>query len=94
MVSRGKSISHVFQRYLSTCILSRKKMNTDIAAMRIDYKLGVQLDADDLPVKDPMSLFEMWFTEAKDCKKIEEPNAMTLATCTRYFDCIVNETIN
>ena len=83
MVSRGKSVIHVFQRYLSTCILSRKKMNADIAVMRIDYKLGVQLDADCLPVKNPMSLFEMWFTEAKDCEKIEEPNAMTLATSTR-----------
>ena len=85
MVSRGKSISQVFQRYLSTCFsCTFTKMDVHLAAMRIDYKLGVQLDTENLPVKDPMSLFEIWFAEAKNFERIEEPNAMTLATCTRY----------
>jgi pyridoxine/pyridoxamine 5'-phosphate oxidase len=93
MISRGKSISQVFQRYLSSSILSHKKMDTDIATMRVDYKLDVRLDAEDLAEKDPMSLFETWFTEAKNCEKIEEPNAMTLATCTKYFDCTSSSNI-
>jgi pyridoxine/pyridoxamine 5'-phosphate oxidase len=60
-------------------------VDVNIAAMRIDYTLNSeQLDTDNLPVKDPISLFEIWFTEAKNCERIEEPNAMTLATGTRY----------
>lgn len=59
-------------------------VDVNIAAMRIDYTLNSeQLDTDNLPVKDPISLFEIWFTEAKNCERIEEPNAMTLATGTR-----------
>ncbi|CAB4008880.1 pyridoxamine 5 -phosphate oxidase [Paramuricea clavata] len=58
-------------------------VDVNIAAMRIDYTLSEQLDTDNLPVKDPISLFEIWFTEAKNCERIEEPNAMTLATGTR-----------
>ena len=86
MISRGKNIRQVFQRYLSTCFsLCNKMVDVNIAAMRIDYTLNSeQLDTDNLPVKDPISLFEIWFTEAKNCERIEEPNAMTLATGTRY----------
>ena len=59
-------------------------VDTSISGMRIDYNLGKQLDTEDLPVKNPISLFDIWFNEAKHCGKIEEPNAMTLATCTRF----------
>lgn len=88
MISHLKNIGAVFQRYLFTFSSLRCKMvdaiQTNIADMRIDYKHGSGLDTDDLTVKDPISLFQIWFAEAKNCERIEEANAMTLATSTRY----------
>ena len=93
MIFRVKHIRQLFQlrfkRYTATCskVDNSNKMvdtNTCIAGMRIDYTHDKQLDTENLPTKDPISLFQIWFTEAKDCEKIEEPNAMTLATSTRY----------
>ena len=75
-----------FKRYIATCLMSNvgnKMVDTNIAGMRINYTPDKQLDTENLPTKDPISLFQIWFTEAKDCGKIEEPNAMTLATSTR-----------
>ena len=83
MVLCGKF--RVVRRYLSSCIqLGKQMVDTNIAGMRIDYDVNAQLDTEDLPEKDPMKLFEIWFAEAKNCKRIEEPNAMTLATSTRF----------
>lgn len=60
-----------------------KMAKHDIASMRVDYKLGTRLDIENLQSTDPMRLFARWFEEAKNCNKIEEANAMTIATCTR-----------
>lgn len=54
-----------------------------VASMRTDYNLGRKLDADELEVKNPISLFEIWFDEAKNTEGIGEANAMTLATSTK-----------
>lgn len=74
---------------MTTCLTkadtSNKMVDTNIAGMRIDYNHDKHLDTENLPTKDPISLFQIWFTEAKDCEEIEEPNAMTLATSTRYY---------
>ena len=45
--------------------------------LRIDYTKGA-LDISDL-LEDPFEQFEKWFEQAKECK-VEEPNAMCLAT--------------
>ena len=52
---------------------------TDLAAIRKDYRLQslLEKDVDD----DPLKQFEKWFQHAMN-SGIEEPNAMTLATCT------------
>lgn len=51
-----------------------------LAELRKDYCLA-GLNEKDL-AKDPFRQFEKWFQEA-EAAKIEEPNAMTLATATR-----------
>ena len=55
----------------------------DVSSMRIDYNIGRKLDTEGLKVKNPISLFEIWFNEAKNTEGIGEVNAMTVATCTR-----------
>lgn len=37
----------------------------------------------DLPSKDPIELFKIWFEEAKASGKILESNAVCLSTCSR-----------
>lgn len=51
--------------------------NTDISSLRNDYKLKSLSQEDVGP--DPISFFSQWFEEAVEAK-IEEANAMTLAT--------------
>ncbi|XP_028392754.1 pyridoxine-5'-phosphate oxidase-like [Dendronephthya gigantea] len=82
MISRGGIIGQVIKRHLFTSY-SNKMVDTNISGMRIDYDPGKQLDTENLPAINPISLFDIWFNEAKNCDKIEEANAMTLATCTR-----------
>jgi len=41
------------------------------------------MDIDNLPSKDPMELFDLWFKEISSSEEVREPNAMTLATCNR-----------
>jgi pyridoxamine 5'-phosphate oxidase len=53
--------------------------NHDIAAMRKIYKLK-SLKEEDVNA-DPIKQFETWWKEAMD-SKVDEPNAMTLATST------------
>lgn len=53
-----------------------------IESMRITY--DVSSISDELRKKDPIELFHLWFQEAVQCPKIEEANAMTLATCSRF----------
>lgn len=54
-------------------------MNDSIADIRKDYKLKSLLEDDVLP--NPIDQFSVWWKEAID-SKIEEVNAMTLATAT------------
>ena len=53
-------------------------MQKDIADIRKDYKLRSLLESDVEP--DPIKQFQLWWNEAIK-SNIEEPNAMTLATC-------------
>lgn len=55
-------------------------MNREIADIRKDYKLKTLLEED--VDADPFKQFALWWTEAVN-SKIEEVNAMTLATATR-----------
>lgn len=50
-----------------------------VADIRKDYKLASLLESDVLP--DPLQQFERWWNQALD-SKIDEVNAMTLATST------------
>ena len=51
--------------------------------MRITY--DVSSISDELQAKDPIDLFHVWFKEATQCPQINEANAMTLATCSRFY---------
>ncbi len=51
-----------------------------LADMRKDYALAGLLEKD--LAKDPFRQFERWFQEA-EAAQVVEPNAMTLATCSR-----------
>jgi pyridoxamine 5'-phosphate oxidase len=53
---------------------------TNIADIRRDYKLQSLLETD--VANDPVSQFGKWWNEAIN-SKIDEVNAMTLATCTK-----------
>jgi pyridoxamine 5'-phosphate oxidase len=53
----------------------------DLASLRVDYD-GEGLDADELG-SDPMAAFGRWFEDARDRDDVAEPNAMSLATCSR-----------
>jgi pyridoxamine 5'-phosphate oxidase len=50
----------------------------DVSALRQDYSSG-KLHRSDLD-PDPFRQFADWFTTARECSAIVEPNAMTLAT--------------
>ena len=52
----------------------------DIAAIRKDYRLQTLLEKD--VNANPIQQFEIWWQQAKE-SNIEEPNAMTLATCNK-----------
>jgi len=53
--------------------------STDLGAIRKDYRLQSLLEKD--VDANPIKQFEKWFQQAMN-SGIEEPNAMTLATCT------------
>ncbi|KAF6041153.1 PNPO [Bugula neritina] len=55
----------------------------DMSAFRISYNPKEPMDIDNLPSKDPMELFDLWFKEISSSEEVREPNAMTLATCNR-----------
>lgn len=53
-----------------------------------DYRQPYKEDADallekDLPSRDPVQLFNLWFQDAKACKTILEPNAVCISTATK-----------
>lgn len=54
--------------------------------MRVKYKeRDESFTEDDLVSKsDPIAQFTAWFEEAKKCVDIIEPNAMCIATSTKY----------
>lgn len=54
-------------------------MSTDISGIRKDYKLKSLLESN--VDADPVKQFQLWWNEAIQ-SKVEEPNAMTLATST------------
>ena len=69
--------------------ISINKMDTsrevDLRSMRVPYKEDEQVLLEhNLPTKDPLELFKLWFQEAKSCPTIKEPNAVCLTTATRY----------
>ena len=41
-------------------------------------------DLEHLKSGDPIQQFENWFEDARKIKEIHEPNAMALATATKY----------
>ncbi|EDO49484.1 predicted protein [Nematostella vectensis] len=48
--------------------------------MRIDYGT-IGFGEENVEVKEPIAHFDTWFREAAETEQIQEPNAMTLATC-------------
>lgn len=56
------------------------QITTDLAGLRKEYRLHSLLEKD--VDADPVKQFEKWWQQATE-SGIEEPNAMTLATCTR-----------
>jgi pyridoxamine 5'-phosphate oxidase len=52
-----------------------------VADQRLDYRVGT-LDVADLAA-DPFVQFDRWFADAFERRELDEPSAMTLATCTR-----------
>ncbi|CAH0555252.1 unnamed protein product [Brassicogethes aeneus] len=69
---------HILNQNLSSVI----KM--DIGGMRHDYNAKNNLFLEEnIDVKDPIVLFEKWFTLVKNDPKTVEPNAMCLATSDR-----------
>lgn len=56
-----------------------------LLGMRVPYNDRAKLLIEDnLPSKDPIIWFEQWFNEAKNNPEVVEPNAMCLATATKY----------
>ncbi|XP_069111581.1 pyridoxine/pyridoxamine 5'-phosphate oxidase-like [Argopecten irradians] len=56
----------------------------DVAGMRSPYRSSSDtFDIDDLASKDPFKQFESWFELARSHPRIEEANAMALATATK-----------
>lgn len=51
-----------------------------LSNLRKNYSLS-ELNENELP-NNPISLFEKWFNQAVE-SEVDEPNAMTLATCTK-----------
>ena len=59
-------------------------MAINIGDMRKPYRdKSDTFDIRDLSSKDPFIQFESWFQDAKKDEKIEEANAMTVATATK-----------
>ena len=59
-----------------------RKFSQQIADMRISYTKSVLMEKDVLP--DPVEQFSKWFDEIRQAEIPGfEPNAMTLATCTK-----------
>lgn len=54
--------------------------NPDISALRKEYSLRALLESE--AASDPLQQFQLWWKEAL-MGNIEEPNAMTLATCSK-----------
>ncbi|KAK8778713.1 hypothetical protein V5799_019943 [Amblyomma americanum] len=61
---------------------SSNMTSVQLADMRKPYVSGVFLEKD-LPTRDPIELFEKWFTEVKDGGLMYESNAVALATTTK-----------
>lgn len=72
-----------FQRHkYSQSVESSNMTSVQLADMRKPYVSDTLLE-DDLPTRDPIELFEKWFTEVKDKGHMFEPNAVALATATK-----------
>lgn len=57
-----------------------------ISEMRKVYQGKVlNFSIENLVAKEPFAQFKEWFKEACDAKDIQEPNAMAIATATRYM---------
>lgn len=56
------------------------QITTDLAGVRKEYRLQSLLEQD--VDADPIKQFEKWWHQATE-SGVEEPNAMTLSTCTR-----------
>lgn len=64
--------------------MTSESREIDLRSMRTPYKDDTDvLLEDNLPTKDPIELFRMWFEDAKKCETIKEPNAVCLTTATR-----------
>ena len=58
--------------------------------MRHPYHgMNFTFDTDDLSSRDPIKQFEAWFEDARKLKEVHEPNAMALATATKYENIFV-----
>jgi len=88
----SRSLNNIFKfekkKLLSRIIVAQsvelsRNMSVDIGGMRKPYNDKANtFDVTDLVSKDPFDQFKCWFDEATACDKIEEANAMCLATAT------------
>lgn len=83
-------ISHYKLLKLNKRLLKTPKMSSnfsiDIGGMRAEYRNKNNVFTEDqLVAKEPFLQFKAWFDEACKTPEILEPNAMCLATSTRYI---------
>ena len=80
---QAKSSARVFSYVPSCSIVPSAAMSIDIGGMRKPYLDGRStFDVKELVSKEPFAQFSAWFEQAKSCDKVEEANAMCLATAS------------
>eukprot|EP00088_Acartia_fossae_P026248 TRINITY_DN2704_c0_g1_i10.p1 TRINITY_DN2704_c0_g1~~TRINITY_DN2704_c0_g1_i10.p1 ORF type:complete len:253 (-),score=38.73 TRINITY_DN2704_c0_g1_i10:251-1009(-) len=84
MLCRVRSQFYRFQNHLPVSPNLIRTMSVDIGGMRKPYNDKENtFDVKDLVSKDPFDQFKVWFDEATANDKIEEANAMCLATASK-----------
>jgi len=74
--------SSILRTYTFTTLRRMATINDKMEGMRQSYEVESSI-SEDLTVKDPMELFKVWFQKAAEHPDILEPNAMTIATCSK-----------
>ncbi|KAH1017532.1 hypothetical protein HUJ05_008156 [Dendroctonus ponderosae] len=80
-----RRLSSSFVRLTKSHNVPARVFGMDIGGMRHDYNSKSNLFLEDqLERKEPISLFQKWFEIIRNDSRTVEPNAVCLATCTKY----------